>query len=161
MSNNITSSIVNADNRDLQPLSDHGITIGFVDEVNGPGAREVPEFTPTRTELLELVKYWTLIFLEWEHRRFETATAGSREVRMCPYADRRVYRIIELLGDDAAKAVHEVSNQFAERVEPLEWERFQEFLGSHHLHGAATGRPNKRKPTGTSTRAENRTEPSY
>ncbi len=35
--------------------------VGYVDEVNGPGAIAVPEFTASRHELLVLLKYWAEI----------------------------------------------------------------------------------------------------
>jgi hypothetical protein len=47
-------AIRNADNADLQPLAGPNFRIGLVDKVNGEGAREVPEFIPTRAELVEL-----------------------------------------------------------------------------------------------------------
>ena len=118
-------STVNADNVDLQPWG----CVGFDDIVNGPGAREVPDFLPTRTELLELAKYWELISLDTEYFVFATGQTGSTEIRLIPYAERRVARIVELLGDDAVKAVREVRNEFAKRVTTPTWEDFRRYLG--------------------------------
>lgn len=45
----------NIDNQWLWPTAGF---IGCVDEVNGVGAQEIPEFVPTRAELIQLLKYW-------------------------------------------------------------------------------------------------------
>jgi hypothetical protein len=128
---------VNADNRDLQPSA--GGLIGFVNEVNGPGAREVPEYTPTTAELLELIKYWELKFLDTEYFMFEHSQAGSREIRLGPYAARRVARIIELLGDEGEKGVRGVRDDFAKSVGSSNWEEFCRYRGLTNLQGAADG----------------------
>jgi len=119
----------NEDSLGLEPLYAGNFVIGFVDAVNGPGAREVPEFKPTRAELLELIKYWKLNFLETNANVFSTGQTGSTERRLGPYAARRVNRIVELLGEDAIKAVHEVRKKFATRVGSQKWEIFCAYLG--------------------------------
>jgi hypothetical protein len=133
------SDTVNADNLDLQPLCAGGFTIGFVNEVNGPGAREVPQYTPTRAELLELIKYWESKFLVTAYFMFAHSQAGSVEIRLGPYAERRVARIVELLGYEGEKGVRGVRDDFAKRVGSSNWEEFCRYLGPNHLHGAADG----------------------
>ena len=125
----------NKDNLDLQPSYAGNFVIGFVDEVNGPGAREVPEFKPTRAELLELIKHWELIFLDTKFFVFWSHEIGSTEKRLGIYAARRVNRIIELLGDDAVKAVQEVRKNFAERVGSPSWEDFCTSVGMNATDG--------------------------
>ena len=128
---------INEDNPDLQPLTDgHLVYIDCVDAVNGAAARDVPEFVPTRAELLELLRYWESTFLNRTFFVFETGQIGSTDLRTCPFAERRVNRIIGLLADDAVKAVQEVRDKFAERVGARKWKSFCKYLGSQHLHGA-------------------------
>jgi len=119
------SGIENADNMYLQPFAG----CGFVEEVNGPGAREVPEFTPTKAELLVLVKHWQKTFLDSELFIFLTKTIGSTDMRLSPFAQRRVFRIISLLEDDAIKAVREVNNEFCEKLGARDWEEFCGYIG--------------------------------
>ena len=69
-------------------------------EVNGDEAREIPEFTPTRHELLELVKYWTREATETRFFCWANQQSGSTEIRLIPFASRRVGRIAELIGED-------------------------------------------------------------
>jgi hypothetical protein len=126
---------VNADNADLQPTMGGGglILIGYVHEVNGANALEAPEFVATRAELLELAKYWAGIFLSRTYFVFKTRQIGSTDLRTCPFAERRVVRIIIELGDDAVKAVKEVEDKFAKSLGVREWNRFRRYLGPGHL----------------------------
>jgi hypothetical protein len=126
MSDNITSGIVNADNRDLQP--GEGGMVGDVDKVNGPGAAEVPEFTPTKAELLALVKYWENILLDSQYFIFSCHHDLRLEMTLIPYAVRRLDRIVGLLGDDAVKAVDEVKNEFAKSGGFSDW---ADYCGHH------------------------------
>jgi len=48
----------NVDNEHVQPMGITGGVIGFVEEVYGPGAREIPGFVPNRHELLLLAHHW-------------------------------------------------------------------------------------------------------
>lgn len=125
----------NEDNRDLQPLYGGNLTIGFVDEVNGSGAREVPEFTPTKAELLELVKHWELTFLDTNYFVFWSQQIGSTERRLSAYAERRICRIVDLLGDDAVEAFREVRKTFAARIGSQDWEDFCAYVGINPTDG--------------------------
>ena len=103
--------------------------IGCVEIVNGSAAREVPEFLPTRHELLELVKYWESTFLDRAFFMFQTRQIGSTDIRMGPFAERRVIRIIKLLGDEGIKAVRKVREEFEKSIgvreaEPTRSSRF-------------------------------------
>ena len=124
------SSTINADNQDLQATCVGPLVVGFVDKVNGPAAGEVPGYMPTKAELLELVKYWESTFLNTEYYVFATGQYGGTEMRLSPYAERRVDRILELLGDDAIKAVCEIRFGFAKGVGPRLWKQFCGYLGA-------------------------------
>jgi hypothetical protein len=123
-------TIINADNMDLQPLFVGPFVVGHVDNVNGPGAHEVPEYLPTRAELLEVLKYWEFTFLDTEYWVFTMSCDGSTEMRLGRYAKRRSERIVTLLGDDAVKAVCEVRYGFAKGVGAKHWKEFCEYLGA-------------------------------
>ena len=49
---------VNKDNESLHAWGNERFLVGYVDEVNGAGAVEVPDFVPTRHELIQIVRYW-------------------------------------------------------------------------------------------------------
>ena len=115
---------MNSDNSDLGPVEGGCVTIGYVDQVNGPCALEVPTFVPTRAELLQLIRYWEDIYLDYAFFTFRTGRCGSDHQRLIHFAQRRVNRITGLLGDEAAKVVQEVREQFALRVDLDEWKAF-------------------------------------
>jgi len=149
-----TTTNMNADNADLQPMGLPTVCIGRVDIVNGSEAREVGGFIPTRAELVELAKYWEYTFLSRAYVVFSTDQIGSTDLRLAPFAKRRVTRIIDLVGIDGAEAVQQVRDEFASRVGARAWKRFCRYLGPGHLHGTgannAHGDPTTpaRKPRG-------------
>lgn len=116
----------NSDNDYLFPRGHEGCVIGYVDEVNGEGAEEVTGFKPTRHELLQLVKYWygRLLDINWSY--FVYAQTGSTEIRLGPFAQRRVNRAAAVIGEDAVgKAIEEVRNDFKAKVDARLWEIFE------------------------------------
>jgi hypothetical protein len=129
-------AIRNADNADLQPLAGPNFRIGLV-EVNGEGAREVPEFIPTRAELVELAKHYESIFLDCEFFSFWSGQIGSTDMRLRHFARRRVGRIVELVGSDAAAPVEDARNEFAKTVDARKWKRFCRYLGIRPVYGTA------------------------
>lgn len=137
----------NADNANLMPLTglipsgsqlrSHlgpRVYIGHVDEVNGNGAREFPAFVPTRFELLQLLEFWEDTFLERTFFVFTTRQVGSTDTRLCPFAERRINRIIELLGDDAVETIAAVRKRFGQKIGSLKWRQFNDYLGPNHNH---------------------------
>ncbi len=115
----------NKDNNYLMPLRGRGFLIGAVDEVNGRGAKEVPDFVPTRHELLQLLNFWVKEALDYEYFEFLYAQTGSTELRLIPYAWRRVNRIGELLGEERAKkAVEKAYAEFGKNKNQRDWEIF-------------------------------------
>lgn len=50
-------NVRNADNEYLGAWGGRRLVIGSVNEVNGPGAQEIPDFMPNRHELIQLTKY--------------------------------------------------------------------------------------------------------
>ena len=116
---------VNPDGEGLGWYSNERFVIGHVDEVNGPGSQEVPAFAPTRRELFELAKYWATIELRLDFSWFVTQQTGSSEIRLGPFARRRLARIAEVLGEEeAGKAVQEAHTEFAKNIDLKAWNIF-------------------------------------
>ena len=116
---------LSADSDDLGPLVAGPFQIGALDEVNGEGGIEVPDFVPTRNELLQLVKYWERVTLEIEYFWFLYQQTGSTDIRMRPFALRRINRIADVLGEEAVKqAIEEVYEEFRKREDPRLWDIF-------------------------------------
>jgi hypothetical protein len=115
----------NSDNEMLMPSGNPGVIIGYVDEVNGEGAKEIAGFVATRHELLELTKYWAQRVLDSEFFVFHTAQIGSDDLRIGPYGNRRIDRIAELIGKEPVDAVvKQVQDDFAKEQDPRIWEIF-------------------------------------
>lgn len=127
------TTIENLDNSRLMPLMG---CIGCVDEVNGSSAREVPGFSPTKAELLILARHWEHTFLDRAYFTFTHRQIGSTEMRLVQFAERRVQRVINLLGEEAIRAVQEARDEFAKN-NPVSWNAFVQYLGVKHLHDAS------------------------
>jgi hypothetical protein len=106
-------------------LGDGRFVIGYVEEVNGPGAVEIPGFVATRHELIQLVKYWATVEIERDFDWFVYQGTGSSELRRRAFARRRIARIAEALGEEeVAKAVREAHSEFAKGIDPRTWNIF-------------------------------------
>ncbi len=128
-----TRIVRNKDNNQLMPLGGRGVVIGSVEEVNGSGAAEIPDFVPTRHELLQLVNFWVKKALDYQYFDFLYAQTGSTELRLIPYAWRRINRIGELLGEERVKeAVEEAYAEFGKNQDQRYWEIF--------MHGSSEDR---------------------
>lgn len=124
----MTYLVKNADNDHLEPTGNDRLVFGCVDEVNGRGAQEIPEFIPTRHELLELAKYWAREATRTYFFCWSVDQSGSTEIRLIPFAWRRVERIAELLGEDEVnQAVDTAVAAFGEEQgNDVIWTTFQE-----------------------------------
>ncbi len=74
--------VANKDNESLHAWGNKNFTIGSVDEVNGAEAVEVPDFAPTRHELIQIVKNWAKKRLDNAWFFFLTRQTGSTEWRI-------------------------------------------------------------------------------
>jgi hypothetical protein len=115
----------NADNERLGYLRAGGFAIGYVDEVNGDGAEELP-LMPTRHELLVLVKYWAEVEIAYDFEdHFLMESACSSGSRRAGFASRRIERIVELLGwEVVGKAMTEAEDAYGKRQDPKAWAVF-------------------------------------
>ena len=111
----------------VAPWGQPGVCVfGKVDEVNGPGAMAVPDFTASRYELIVLLKHWAQIKLDIEFFCFCCECTGSSETRMRCFAGRRVNRIAEALADEESveKAWDEAYETYGKQYEGLAWKVF-------------------------------------
>lgn len=110
---------VREDQEWLQPTA--GV-IGWQPQLHGPLGRSVDGFRPTVFELQQLARYWDREW--WNIRLFEiySQSTGSREMRIGPYANRRLNRICEAIGGEAfQEVVDEVRAEIRKRVGEEDW----------------------------------------
>ena len=127
-------NVENSDNEYLEALVGPAHVIGHVDAVNGAGAEEMPSFIPTRHELEQLVKHWATEKVDAEYFYFCYRQTGSREIRVKPYAVRRIDRIAQLLGVERTReVVEEAIEEYGRNQDRRLWEIFR------HGHERAMG----------------------
>ena len=115
--------VSNSDNEWLGPMWG----CGFVDEVNGPGAEEIPSFTPTRHELIQLVMFWAETAIDLDYFAFLYESTGSTDIRLRPFASRRINRIVDILGkDEVSRAIDVARAEFKKKrnISDREWDIF-------------------------------------
>jgi hypothetical protein len=131
----------NPDRVGLGGMSGGGIIIGVVDEVNGPGSQVCDGFPITRAELLLLARDYAKRALECERFRYYSGQVGSTDIRLIPYAWRRVSRIAEIVGDEPVDAVVKEVEEEMRKDCPDLWDAFvrgdKEYQKKCHeeLHG--------------------------
>jgi hypothetical protein len=102
-----------------------GIIEGYVEEVNGELAEEIPDFVATRDELIQLAKYWTKVERDIEFFHFRFRMTGSSEVRRATFARRRIARIESLVSKDLVKMAKEQAYaEVGKEQDPREWDIF-------------------------------------
>jgi hypothetical protein len=113
------------DSEGLGFWGDRGFTIGYVDEVNGPNSAGMPEFVPTRYELIQLVKYWATIVIDLRFDYFLYTQTGGSEYRLSAFANRRVARIAEILGEEEInKVIDQAYEEYGKEQGPRAWSIF-------------------------------------
>ena len=92
----------NEDNKDLAPIAakDGFLVFGYIDIVNGRGAKECAEYVLTRHELIQLAAHWYEEILTVREEELSRCYGGS-ERRVSQYARRRLSMIKELIGEEA------------------------------------------------------------
>ena len=100
--------------------------IGYIENVNGPGARGCWEFQATHHEMKIIAKHWYRQLTEIDLFWFQHQTSGSTEWRSVEYAKRRIQRIRYWIGDaPILEAVYEVDAEFRQELGDAEWKRFK------------------------------------
>jgi len=113
------------DSEGLGFWGDGRFTVGYVDEVNGPNSAVMPEFVPTRYELIQLAKYWATIVIDLRFDYFLYTGTGSSEWRLDAFASRRVGRIGEILGqDEINKVIDQAYEEYGKERDPRAWSIF-------------------------------------
>jgi len=124
-------AVSNADNGGLLPT-----VTGLIDEVNGKGAVEVPDFIATRHELVQVAKYWAGISVREQWWWLRKGSINDSHRRLLTYAERRLARLVNLLGaDEVARAVDEANSQFGADKDPEDWKVFMQ--GDHNQIGCS------------------------
>ena len=117
----------NSDNDNLLPWGNQKSVVGYVNEVNGPGAEEIAGYVPTQHELVQLVKYWYRRTLDDSWSFFLDGCTGSTEWRVAEFANRRFERAEAVIGAEAVvEAIKEVRGEFkAEVKDDRLWDIFE------------------------------------
>lgn len=120
-------------NRDTDGLGSMTIgpfRVGSVDFINGEGGKEVPEFVPTRQELMQLAEYWALERIKHDFFWVLTQQTGSSEWREGEYIFRRLNRLGEILGTEAMGSVWDAAiatfRKQSPKVTDEDWRVFTE-----------------------------------
>ncbi len=95
--------------------------IGFVNEIHGDRGKVCPEFVPTQHELMLLARHWIEQMHDIEMDWFYDASPCSSEMRVMPYARRRLNRIQTAIGKEAfdklaAEAEEKLRKDMGERA---------------------------------------------
>jgi hypothetical protein len=115
------------DSEGLGSYGNGNIIIGYVSEVNGPDSGEVPDFVPTRHELIQLFKYWATLDLDKQFYFFLYTQTGSIDRRRGAFAGRRICRIAAILGEEEVqKAIQEAQREYNKKIDPRAWSIFQD-----------------------------------
>ena len=116
----------NRDNDGLRSWGNKRIVVGYVHEVNGPGAAEAPDFVATEHELITLVKHWGRVALHNEFFWFIYQVGGSSDTCETYFAYRRIARIADLIGqDEVDRIIDEVWEDFGKQQNVREWNLFR------------------------------------
>lgn len=131
------------------------LAVGYVSEVNGPGSAEVPEFVPTRHELIQLATHWSTVHIDDQSFHFLYGRSGwsdSNHRRRLVFAARRIRRIATLLGDEQIrKTIQQAEEEFGRTADPRAGHIQERHLaGARSVSGGDSGQ-NLRKPDGYSS----------
>lgn len=113
------------DSEGLGFWGNEAFAVGYVKEINGPYCMEMPEFVPTRYELIQLAKYWATLDLDLEFDFFLYCQTGSSDYRRGAFARRRVRRIADILGKgEVDKLIDEVYEEYDKKHDARAWAIF-------------------------------------
>ena len=137
--------VKNRNNDDLLPLVEGHIGIGDVDEVNGPGAEEIPDFDPTRHELVQLLIFWANVHFEesFVYRTTDHQEDPEHPEYLMYFSSRRMDRIADLLErEEVAKVVSAIYVEIGKKREMLRktFDTPRRHQDSQNVHGKLDSR---------------------
>jgi hypothetical protein len=103
--------------------SDAGPVIRYFHEDRHSDHLEVPDFIPTRHELIHLAKYWAREALEISWFIFVSGSIGCTELKVRAFAWHQISHIASRVGDDRIEAaIDEVYDDFRKEVGDTLWD---------------------------------------
>jgi hypothetical protein len=115
------------DARDLGPRQAGPFLVGVVDVIVGQDGAEIPGFVVTKNELLQLFRYWAFEIIDLDFEFFLYGCVGSSEWRTREFANRRLDRITNLIGEEeTTKAWKQAEQAYGQRVDQRAWRIFME-----------------------------------
>lgn len=122
----------NGDHQGLHPcIGLDGSGCSFVDEVNGRDSQLLTDFIPTRQEIEVIAAHWANVRLDLELFYWEFQTTGSTEWRMMEFANRRLHRARQILGDESYDRVwQQVECEAQQSLGSDVWQSFCEWRKS-------------------------------
>lgn len=87
---------------------------GYVEEIHGDLGRPMPEYVPTKHELLLLARHWAKVVTDIEYFWSDFGQVGSSDMRNHVYGHHRVSKLSDLVG------VEEIRKIFKELERPSE-----------------------------------------
>jgi hypothetical protein len=110
---------------DAQGLGPSGVACGVYD-ITGDGGVEV-SFVPTKNEVLQLARYWATEIITLDFYFFLYGQTGSEEWRTYLFAERRLNRISQLVGEEEVRnAFKDAEETFGKARLPQDWKVFKE-----------------------------------
>lgn len=98
----------------------------YIHDVNGEGGEEIPDYVPTRSELVQVVRYWHLRRLDDEWFEFLYGRREPNSYRLAIFAERRIHRAAAAIGQEAVdQAIEKAREEFKARVDGRLWDIFE------------------------------------
>jgi len=113
---------INLDNQLWNAQLNELVDFVFTDQIK---ALEIPNYIPTREEIIQIVKYWIKEVLEVQYYQFVTGAHSGSDWRLISFARNQGDHITEVLGIEAMdQAINEVYAKFGEKQEKRIWNIF-------------------------------------
>ncbi len=114
-----------SNNREDRQKKSDGKQIPLTEDKLDPWEIEVPEFIPSRRELLKIVKDWYLEDLKIQWFWFRSQVCILPDVRQHLSDSSRIGQITKLLGEEEVeKAIAEAREDYGRKLDPRYWDIF-------------------------------------
>ena len=116
--------IITKANLDNQPYNEQ-LDEDYVAYTKQIKTLEVPDFNPTREELIQIIKYWAEEILRMDYESFLDGCWCGSQTHLQIFGVHQINRIKEVLGKEAVKqAISETNTKFAEAQDKRLWDIF-------------------------------------